>query len=105
VLLTIGSSQDSTATYITLSEEQVKALLEDAMKYQVCEEQLTVKDSLIIELNNSIMLKDSIIVKLNENIELCEETLEAKTECNEWIKYVYGISGVLITVSITNLVK
>lgn len=105
VLSTIGLSQDSTVTYITLPEEQVKALLEDVLKYQVCEEQLTVKDSIITGLNSNIALKDSIIVELNENVELCEEVLETKTECNEWIKYVYGITGVLVTVGITNLVK
>ncbi len=97
LLLTNGLSQDNNS--VTLPEEQVKALLKDAQLYQVCVEELAVRDSLIKTLKYNSMLKDSMIVQLTNKVEACEETLD-QNKPSEWNKYLYSVGGIILTMII-----
>ena len=97
LLLTSGLSQDN--ALVTLPEEQVKALLADAQKYKICSEKVALQDSIILKLNQNIALQDSIIAGLTDKVAACEELIDAN-KCNDWVRYVYAVGGIALTVAI-----
>jgi len=103
LLLTSGLSQTETNNTITLPSDQVRALFESAQLYDVCNTQLALCDSFVVELKTSLATKDSIIVLLNERIQTCEDLKVKPAIINEhslWAKSLYTLLGATIVIAI-----
>jgi len=103
--LTIGLSQESQANEVCLPEHQVKVLLEDAKTLIICNQELLLKDSLIISLEKDIILQDSTVVLLDQKLNIKDEqikNLEAQQD-QWWIKWGYLLMGILAGVGASEI--
>ena len=102
LLWTTGLSQDS--TNVTLPEEQVKALLEDAKLYKECAKGEVLRDSLINNLEYNCLVKDSLIVNLEHTIALNDSLHKVNTAAEDkgiWSAFS-ALIGVLLGTQIGN---
>ena len=103
--LTIGLSQENQANEICLPEYQVKVLLEDAKTLIICNQELLLKNSLIISLEKDLLLGDSTAVLLDQKLIIKDDiikNLEAQQD-QWWIKWGYLFIGVLAGVGISEI--
>ena len=92
-LLTLGISQDN----ICLPREQVNAMFEDVLFYTLKADKL---DSLNSVYESNISIKDSIIINLEEQILLQNsliEELDLDKEDAWYVKYIYLLIGIGVT--------
>ena len=105
--LTIGLSQENQAEEVCLPEHQVKVLLEDAKTLIICNQELLLKDSLIINLERDLLLYDSTAVLLDQKLLVKDDiikNLEAQQD-QWWVKWGYLFIGVLAGVGVSELSK
>ena len=103
--LTIGWSQENQPKEVCLPEHQVKVLLEDAKTLIICNQELLLKDSLIISLEKDLLLQDSTVVLLDQKLNIKDEqikNLEAQQD-QWWTKWGYLLLGLLAGVGASEI--
>ena len=105
--LPIGLSQENQPKEVCLPEHQVKVLLEDAKTLTICNKELLLKDSLIINLEKDLLLSDSTAVLLDQKLLVKDDiikNLEAQQD-QWWVKWGYLLMGTLIGVGVNEIAK